>query len=459
MYITATEQAIMLIKAGKIENDSKVLGDLISEHRAKEGGKQHEMWQKFAGEKKTEIDSTRVPVLSDFRSEIAEFKQGYLFGKPVKYSLLAEYYDDNNAYEKARRQLNAFVKLNNLEKLDAETGLYMSAVGVAYRLLYLDRGGDVKVMNIPPYECFIVKNAVYNEKELGVIYYDVLVDNKVQRQVEVYTSDKCLTYLEKGGKYILIEEMPHLFGGVPIIEYPNNIFCKSDIERVETYVVAYDEVMSDVQTEIRDFQQSYMVIKNSEVSADTIMRLKQLKVLQLEGQGDISYLVKNYSGLTELLESHKRTLRENIYQFAKAIDFQDKDFAGQSGEARKYKLMSVENDAINKERSFVSGTREMFALISPVWEASGVKLLPEALDLTVSRNLPADLLFEADLQSKLVGVVSTETRLKLFSAVTDVKDEMEKMREEGLLGDALDVLPALPELKEQAEDENEQRDS
>lgn len=54
-----------------------------------------------------------------------------------------------------------------------------------------------------------------------------------------------------------------------------------------------------------------------------------------------------------------------------------------------------------------------------------------------TRNLPANLSDEADVQSKLQGLISEETRLSMLSVVPDPKAELQKMKEEEV--DSIDL--------------------
>lgn len=54
----------------------------------------------------------------------------------------------------------------------------------------------------------------------------------------------------------------------------------------------------------------------------------------------------------------------------------------------------------------------------------------EDITVTFTRNVPKNLLEEAQTAQALNGVVSEETRLKVLSVVDDPKRELERMKEE-----------------------------
>lgn len=69
-------------------------------------------------------------------------------------------------------------------------------------------------------------------------------------------------------------------------------------------------------------------------------------------------------------------MNQNIYKFSSSVDMSDESFSGasQSGESRKWKLLSLEFKAITKERKFTTGLRSMFKVISSSWNTKGIEL-------------------------------------------------------------------------------------
>lgn len=98
----------------------------------------------------------------------------------------------------------------------------------------------------------------------------------------------------------------------------------------------------------------------------------------------------------------------------------------------KYKLMSLENKCITMERKMTAALRYQYKLIFSAW---GTKRQAAAEDYKkvwfgFKRNLPANVLEEANTTGQLKGMVSEETRLSLLSFVDDVQYELKKMEEE-----------------------------
>jgi SPP1 family phage portal protein len=101
-----------------------------------------------------------------------------------------------------------------------------------------------------------------------------------------------------------------------------------------------------------------------------------------------------------------------------------------SGEARKWKLLGLENKAITKERKFTGALINQFKVLTSAWRKKGVDIQPTDIYWEFHRNLPVELSMEAATTSNLMGKVSEETRLSLLSFIDDPKWEMEKMAQE-----------------------------
>jgi SPP1 family phage portal protein len=113
------------------------------------------------------------------------------------------------------------------------------------------------------------------------------------------------------------------------------------------------------------------------------------------------------------------------------VNFTDEAFSGnQSGVAISYKLISLESKCITMERKFSSALRRMFKVIQGAWVKRGYNFNYLDVFFSFKRNLPENVMEEADISLKLKGLVSEDTRLSLLSFVDDVEYEKERMKED-----------------------------
>jgi SPP1 family phage portal protein len=428
---------------------SKVTSDIIQKildwhkpHRDKMLG----LYNRYKGEdlpiQKRVLPDTQKPnnkLENDYRGYIVDQVVGYLFGKPISYSIDKRKYEESKAKEYQDR-LTRFNTLNTIEDLDAELGKIMSICGYAARLLYIDKNGEERAMNIFPWEAVFIMDGG-GEITNAIRYYTAKdLDDNEYRKVEWYDSQYVTFFIEKDGVYTpdLSEEKvdkygrkPHLFGYVPLIRFQNNDEEKGDFEKVETLIDAYDKIVSDSVNELEQFAHAYMKFKGVSVDKETINNAKQTGAFEIDNaDGDVDFITKNINDT--FVENNKKTLNENIHKFSASVDMSDEKFSGsaQTGESRKWKLLALENKAEKKARKFGKGLREQFKVLCSAWQKKNIDI--DYLDIfwEFKRNVPIDLLYIADYASKMKGIHSDHTLLSQVPYIDDVEYELELMKQE-----------------------------
>lgn len=374
-------------------------------------------------------DKVNNKLNNDFFSEIIDTKIGYMFGLPVSYSL--DHEDDE-----VLKRIQDFLKANHIEDADAETGKFASICGYGARLLYHDKEGIEKVMNIKPYEAIFLTNSSVAEPSYAIRCYPIKVidgdDFKDGYKVEFYNETNIIEYTgEALDKLTETDRIPNLFKGVPLIGFPNNEELQGDVDKAISLIEGYDRSFSDVNSEIEQFRLAYMIFKGVDIDDDTIEKLKQTGALDVGENGEASFLTKDLND--NILEHHLDRLEKNICRFTKHVNLSDESFGGNlTGVAIRYKLLALETKSGTLEMKFTKSLRQQFKLLFDAWNLRSNKGELDYLCMTFqfTRNLPANLADEADVQSKLQGLVSEETRLSMLSVVSDPKAEIQKMQEE-----------------------------
>jgi SPP1 family phage portal protein len=381
----------------------------------------------------TDTSKINSQLANDFRGEIVDQLVGYLFGKPITYSLDGE-------DQRQQDYFQTFLSRVDIDDIDSETAKISGACGVAYRLLYIDADGIEQVEIVYPWEVLVCSDVQ------TIRHYDALVGSTLKHVAFVYTDSSISRYESVYGSSVfgLVETTPHYFGGVPIVEFRNNDEYQSDFGKVETLIDAYDRAVSDAQNEIEEFRNAYMIFTGGgTLEPEVLEAARQAGAFSLPEGCGATFLTKAVNG--DFLESHKSTLKSNIYRFSKTVDMSDESFSGStmSGEARKWKLLGLESRAGTRERKFTAALREQFQLLTNVWSTRGVTIPPDTITYQFDRNIPIELSSEAETTGKLKGMVTEQTRLSLLSFVDDPKQEQADMESEAVVN--LDAItPPLP---------------
>ena len=72
----------------------------------------------------------------------------------------------------------------------------------------------------------------------------------------------------------------------------------------------------------------------------------------------------------------------------------------------------------------------MLRVLCSAWKKKEIPLKAEDLDFEFTRNLPADMLYSAEVSTKLKGLVSEKTRLGLLPFVDDVDKEIKLLSDD-----------------------------
>ncbi|MGE7129169.1 phage portal protein [Lysinibacillus xylanilyticus] len=380
-------------------------------------------------------------------AEIVDTKVGYMFGNPISYVV------DKQAQSLAKlsEAIELFNLRNSVDDLDSESGKKTAICGYSARLLYIDTDGNERAMVIDPWETIILsETADVSEPKYGFRYFKVAELDAEGEKVEIEqlvfydaTTEKIYTRAEKDSPFVLKDERTHLFDYCPLFGIPNNEELQGDADKVYKLIDAYDRTLSDASNEIEQFRLTYLVLKGMGMDDDDAEKLARTGIFELMGENDdIKYLTKDVND--QMIENHLNRLEENIMRLAKSVNFSDESFAGNaSGVAMKYKLMALENKCKTMERKFTTSLRYQFKVLCSAWAKKGICSNDDYLKLwfEYKRNIPIDLLSEAQASQALQGQVSERTRLSKLSIVDDVDFEIEEMQKDAqLYGNGLEPL-------------------
>ena len=440
---------------GRITSD--IISDLIADNDTTKS-RQIEDYKAYRADElpidaRVFADSNKLnnKINNDFRGEIIDQAVGYLFGKPITYGIKPETYDSDTQYKRDEAAFRAFIRDNNVDDLDLETGKKQGVCGTSGRILYIDKSGELRAMNVAPWEMIYVWDRSLDNLQYAMRYYIVKEITKGEvrdrYRVEWYDSEKITFYVQiEGGSYVLdstepVNPKPHLMGTVPVVEFPNNEERMSDFKKVKELINAYDRTVSDTQNELEEFRQAYMLFVGATIDKDTITAARLSGAFNLPEDADVRYLTKQINDV--FLENHKNTLKDNIYRFAKTIDVNSDTFTGQgsSGEARKWILCPLEWRCAIKQLKFAGSLDRMFQICQKVWLKKALSIDWKNITHSFDRNVPQELLLESDILTKVSGLVSKRTALTLFSPVEDVETELQRMEEEKAEDIDLDAVP------------------
>lgn len=379
----------------------------------------------------------------DFRGNIVDGFTGYLFGKPVTYSVNTEYFDGSESQlARVNNELRGFRVRTNLAELDAQTGKMASICGSCGRLVHFDGDGNVSATLVKPWDCIFLYNS-QGKVSLAIHNFSVSVGDETTFYAHVYDKTHVAHFVKppsdtwqldpQGGLLNGGERRNpalHRFDEIPLIQYSNNAERQGDFDKVETLIDAYDRVVSDADNEFEEFRLALlMLLDGADIDEEEAKKAKDSGVLVVP-TGDAKYVVKDLP--VEFFRELLDRLEKNIYRFAQFVDMSSENFSGNatSGIARMYQLLNMENKCSGKERQFVGASQRQWKVICSGWEKMGISLDYETIDIQFTRNLPVDVKYSAETLAKLKGLVPLETAYAQMPFIDDVVAVANQMREE-----------------------------
>lgn len=214
---------------------------------------------------KTIRDDINNPVVENHAFEIVSFKNAQTYGEPVQ--CVSTKNDEN--VNIAVDRLNEYNRNANKYLVDIECGEWTSCVGTGFKAIQRKKGEvPYRLVAPSPMNTIVVYSTITYEPLLAI---QQLKDTEGNMYYQCFS--EYLEYIVQNGK--LISSQIHAFGGIPIVEYPNNADRISDIELVISMLDAINEIQSNRVDGVAQFVQSWFKFINCEVDEDSFLAMKQ----------------------------------------------------------------------------------------------------------------------------------------------------------------------------------------
>jgi SPP1 family phage portal protein len=250
----------------------------------------------------------------------------------------------------------------------------------------------------------------------------------------VYSRYDYSLYRSTVGSYELIDNHPHSFGCVPVVEYLNNKEMLGDFEAEISLIDAYDTLISNSVNDSNDFSDAYLVLTGmSGTTAEDVAAMKTNRVLLMGDDSKAEWLIKNVNSSYQ--EDMKTRLDDEIHKFSGVPNLTDENFAqNASGVAIRYKLLGLENITSKKETSFRKGISRRLEIMCAYLTMLGNSANYLDIEIIFTRNIPANLAEIAQVLNQLGHLLSEETQLSLLPIDVDYEAEQERKKKEAELG-------------------------
>ena len=226
------------------------------------------------------------PVAENHAFEIVRFLNGQETGEPIQAVSLSE----SASVGKNVDKFNDYCRGANKQLRDVTSGEWTHATGTGFKAVQR-KDGDIpfRIVVPTPLNTYIVYQRSTDEPILAV---QMLKDQDGNDYKLCFTetheyriqNSNLMTTLDHNGEEVV--EKIHAFGGIPIVEYPNNQDRLSDIELVITMLDAINDIQANRADAVDQFVQSYMILKNCRIDEKTYTAMKEEGAIIVEDSGE-----------------------------------------------------------------------------------------------------------------------------------------------------------------------------
>lgn len=409
----------------------ELLGEFINEHR--ERLKRYQRLMKmYKGQhdilfqEKKELSKPDNRLVVNFAKYIVDTLNGYFIGNPIKTVHPDKVVSD---------QMKRIAKRNSQNDNNAELSKMCSIYGHAYEFLWLDNDLNNRVTYMDPQDAFVIYDDTIAQEPLYGVH--ILTDETGRSFGTIYSRNDEKDFYTNDKQKIVIDEnslVEHFFDDVPLIEYIENEERQSAFENVESLINAYNKALSEKANDVDYFADAYLAILGAVLDEEMLNKIRDNRIINLKaGNTDklkVEFLDKPNADTTQ--ENLINRLELLIFQNSMVSNINDESFGTSSGIALKFKLQSMENLSLMKERKFnnsmVKRFKMMFAVPTNFVGADKEGYLD--IDYIFTRNIPNNLVEEAETAKNLAGITSKKTQLSALSVVDNVQDELDQIEQE-----------------------------
>lgn len=266
--------------------------------------------------KKVVRDDVNNPIVENHAWEIVRFKNGQTNGEPIQCVCTRKEEDVNQAVDR----FNDYCKASGKHAKDISSGEWTSATGTGFKAVQRKNSEEIPFrITVPtPINTFIIYSRHTEEPLLAV---QELKDENGEWYKLCFSETH--EFKIKNGELLKLDNgkksKPHAFGGIPIVEYPNNQDRVSDIELVIDILDAINNMQSNRMDAIEQFVQSWVKFVNCDIDEKTFERMKMMGALVVksnngsENKADVDIMSQ------ELNQTESQVAKDDLWNNALSI--------------------------------------------------------------------------------------------------------------------------------------------
>lgn len=255
-------------------------------------------------------------IVENHANSIVQFRTGYLLNRPIQYVARKEEVNEDSV-----EFINDCMLVENKETFDKELANYSAICGLGHRLClpnfeYEDGDSPFKIYKVDPRQAFVVYSmGVGNPAVLGVIIYD-RKNEKGHNELVCQAWSKNEYFEWVSGEADVRVEQSHIYGGIPLVEYPFNQDRTGAFEIVLPLLDSINKLQSNRLDGVEQFIQALLIFKNVDITKNDLKELLELGAIKIKDDGEVEanveYLTKELN--QEQVQKLKDDMLEVVYK-------------------------------------------------------------------------------------------------------------------------------------------------
>ena len=400
---------------------------------------------RFENEQPVEDETkTNNKLAHGFMHNLVDDKVNYLLSKP--YTMTC----DDDSYLKAVEATLGKRFQKKLGQLGTET----SNKGIAWLHVYIDANGQFKVMKISAEQVIpLWVDNDHEELQALIRYYDIEVyegkEKKYITKIEYWTPDNVEYYVKDSNGDVIVDAEMYLddensydghfmvnkeagtWNMVPFVPFKNNDFELPDLKFVKTLVDNYDLARSDVANLLEDIKNIIFALKGygGEDLSEFMRDLAYYKAVKLDDDGSLDKVESSID--IEAAKEHYDALKKDIFDFGQGVDKNsDKLGNSPSGIALKFIYSGLDLKCNALEDNFKWAFEKLLYFVNMYLQITNQQVSEKEVSIVFNRDIAInESQTIIDCQNSK-GVISDETIIANHPYVTDVDEELKRIKKE-----------------------------
>ena len=218
---------------------------------------------------------------------------------------------------------------------------------------------------------------------------------------------------------------------IPFVGFKYNADELSLIKWVKPLIDDYDLNTSDTSNNLQDVPNSIKVVKNYDGTdkGEFVQNLATFRTAFVSGDGDMTAVETKLD--IAAIDSHLNRLRKDIYEAGNGVDTQVEELGNASGVALKFRYADLDIDSEGLSNEFRDSLDQLLWFIkTDILNRGGGDYMNTEVEIVFNTD---SIINESEVIQDVknsVGIISDETTLTNHPWVTDVKDEMKKVKKQ-----------------------------